>query len=121
MSDITKALEDEEEALLRGISEDPGHLDQIATLIAARSCWVAMVLLAAQTLLFLGGAWAAWRFFQATDALTAMRWGLPSSVLLIASLMLKLSLWPAMHAQRQLQVLKRLELRISHLRSPTQS
>lgn len=65
MSDITKALEDEEEALLRGISEDPGHLDQIATLIAARSCWVAMVLLAAQTLLFLGGAWAAWRFFQA--------------------------------------------------------
>ena len=113
MSDITKALRDEEEALLRSIAEDPGHMDQISALISARSGWVAMVLLVAQTLLFLAGAWAGWNFFQAADPLTALRWGLPASVLVLASLMLKLSLWPAMHAQRQLQVLKRIELRLA--------
>jgi hypothetical protein len=52
-------------------------------------------------------------FFQATDPLLALRWGLPASALILASLMLKLSLWPAMHAQRQLQVLKRIELRLA--------
>jgi hypothetical protein len=46
MSDITKALKDEEDALLRSIDEDPGHLDQISAVIAARSGWVALVLLA---------------------------------------------------------------------------
>ena len=113
MSDITKALKDEEEALLRRIAEDPGHMDQIAAVISARSGWVAMVLLITQTLLFLVGAWAAWKFFEAADPLTALRWGLPASVLILASLMLKLSLWPAMHAQRQLQVLKRIELQLA--------
>lgn len=113
MSDLTKALKDEEEALLRSISEDPGHIDQIAAVISARSGWVAMVLLVAQAILFLAGAWAAWNFFKAGDALSAMRWGLPATVLILASLMLKLSLWPAMHAQRQLQVLKRIELRLA--------
>ena len=113
MSDITRALKDEEEALLRSIAEDPGHIDQIAAVITARSGWVAMVLLVAQSLLFLAGAWAAWNFFQADEPLSALRWGLPASVLLLASLMLKLSLWPAMHAQRQLQVLKRIELRLA--------
>jgi hypothetical protein len=113
MSDITKALKDEEDALLRSIDEDPGHIDQIAAVISARSGWVAMVLLAAQTVLFLAGAWAAWNFFQAGEPLSAVRWGLPAAVLILASLMLKLSLWPAMHAQRQLQVLKRIELRLA--------
>ncbi len=113
MSDITKALKDEEDALLRSIAEDPGHIDQIAALISARSGWVSLVLLVAQTILFLAGAWAAWNFFQAADPLAALRWGLPAAVLMLASLMLKLSLWPAMHAQRQLQILKRIELRLA--------
>lgn len=113
MSHITTAIEDEEEALLRNIDEDPGHIGQIAAVLATRSGWVAIVLLAAQAILFLAGAWAAWNFFQASDALSALRWGLPAAVLLLASLMLKLSLWPAMQAQRQLQVLSRIELRIA--------
>ena len=113
MSDINQALKDEEDALMRDIGEDPGHLDQISAVIAARSGWVATVILAAQTLLFLAGAWATWNFFHAADALSALRWGLPAAVLLIMSLMLKLALWPAMHAQRQLQALKRIELRLA--------
>lgn len=112
MSDITKALKDEEDALLRSISEDPGPMDQVSALIAAQSGRLSMVLLAAQTVLFVAGAWAAWEFFEATDVLWALRWGLPAAVLLIMSLMLKLALWPTMHAQRQLQALKRIELRL---------
>lgn len=117
MTDIDKALKDEEDALLRRIGEEPGDLDQLAALLSARSGWMARVLLAAQTFLFVAGAWAGWNFFQATDPLLAMRWGLPAAVLVIMSLMIKLALWPAMHAQRQLQALKRIELRIAATRS----
>ena len=112
MSDITKALQDEEDALLRSIDEDPGPMDQISAAITARSGGLAVILLIVQTVLFLAGAGAAWKFFSAGDVLSALHWGLPAAVLLIMSLMLKLALWPAMTAQRQLQVLKRIELQV---------
>ncbi|MBL0947966.1 MAG: hypothetical protein IBJ06_07470 [Brevundimonas sp.] len=66
-----------------------------------------------QTLLFIGGVWAAWRFFQATEALEALRWGLPSAVLILSSLMLKLAIWPVIHANRTIHALRRLELQLA--------
>ena len=46
----------------------------------------------------------------AQDALAALHWGLPSAVLLIMSLMIKLALWPVMQTNRLLVALKRVEL-----------
>ena len=66
--------------------------------------------MAVQAVMFIAGLWTAWQFFQAQDTLAALHWGLPSAVLLIMSLMIKLALWPVMQTNRVLVALKRLEL-----------
>ncbi|WP_372706377.1 DUF6768 family protein [Brevundimonas sp.] len=114
MRDIDQTLNDalaaEERDLLRRIDEDPGHVQQVLSLFGGRSGWVSAVLMVLQAVLFVAGVWAGWKFFGAADALSALHWGLPAAVLLIMSLMIKLALWPVMHANRLLLSLKRLEL-----------
>jgi len=114
MRDIDQTLNDalaaEERDLLRRIDEDPGHVRQVLSLFGGRSGWVSAVLMVVQAVLFVAGVWAGWKFFGAADALSALHWGLPAAVLLIMSLMIKLALWPVMHANRLLLSLKRLEL-----------
>lgn len=114
MRDIDQTLNDalaaEERDLLRRIDEEPGHIEQVLSLFGGRTGWVSAVLMAVQTVLFVAGVWAAWKFFGAADALSALHWGLPAAVLLIMSLMIKLALWPVMHANRLRLSLKRLEL-----------
>ena len=107
---LDNAITLEERDLLRRIGDDAGHVDQALSLFRGRSGWVSVVLLATQAAMFVAGLMMGWRFFQADDALTALHWGLPAAVLLIMALMLKLALWPAMHANRILLALKRLEL-----------
>lgn len=108
---IDAALTAEERDLLRRIGEEPpGHIEQLTGLLGERDGWVSLVLLLAQSTLFVGGVWAGWNFFQADDALTALHWGLPSATLILMALMLKLALWPAMHAHRLRLAVKRLEL-----------
>ncbi len=107
---LDHAITLEERELLRRIGDDTTHVDQVLSLFEGRSGWVSAVLLAAQAVMFVAGLLTGWRFFQADDALSALHWGLPAVVLLIMSLMLKLALWPAMHANRVLLALKRLEL-----------
>ena len=107
---IDQTLAAEERDLLRRIDEDPSHVQQALTLLAGRSGWVSGVLLVTQTVMFFAGLWTGWRFLQAQDVLTALHWGLPSMVLLMMSLMIKLALWTAMQTHRLLVALKRLEL-----------
>nr|WP_312162518.1 DUF6768 family protein [Brevundimonas diminuta] len=107
---LNDTLAAEERDLLRRIGEDPGHVQQVASLFAGRTGWVSGVLLAVQAAAFIAGLWTGWRFFQAQDALAALHWGLPSAVLLIMSLMIKLALWPVMQTNRLLVALKRVEL-----------
>ncbi|MBK1970069.1 MULTISPECIES: DUF6768 family protein [Brevundimonas] len=114
--DIDAALRAEERDLLRQIEQEPGHIDQLVAVIGGRSGWVSIVLLIAQSLLFVAGVWAAWNFFHATDSLSALRFGLPASVLLIMALMIKLAMWPTLHAYRMLQALKRIELMLVRTR-----
>ncbi len=111
---IDQTLAAEERDLLRRIGEDPGHVQQVLTLFAGRSGWVSGLLLVVQAAMFIAGLWTGWRFFQAQDVLTAVHWGLPSAVLLIMSLMIKLALWPVMQTNRLLVALKRLELLVAH-------
>lgn len=117
MADIEQALNDtlaaEERELLRRIDKEPGHFEQTLSLFGGRTGWVSVVLMAAQTVLFVTGVWAAWRFFGADDALTALHWGLPAAVLLVMALMIKLALWPVMQANRLRLALKRLELLVA--------
>ncbi len=107
---LDQALAAEERELLRRIGEDPSHVQQVASLFAGRTGWVSGVLFAVQAVAFIAALWTGWRFFQAQDALAALHWGLPSAVLLIMSLMMKLALWPVMQTNRLLLALKRVEL-----------
>ena len=110
---IDEALDAEERDLLHAIGDEQGLAMQLVGLFAGRTGWVSAVMIAALGVIFLGGAWAAWRFFEAGDALTALRWGLPATVLLLASAMMKLALWPTMHANRLMRELKRIELQVA--------
>lgn len=114
---IDRALDAEERELLRGIGEEPGFVTQALGLFGGRTGWVSVVLLIVQGAAFVGGAWAAWEFFAARDLLTALRWGLPSAVLLLMSLTIKMAMWPSLEANRLMRELKRIELQIAHGKS----
>ncbi|WP_294093473.1 DUF6768 family protein [Sphingomonas sp.] len=109
---IDAAIVAEEAALLRAIGEEPGYLTQARSIFRGGTGWVNVVLMVAQTGLFVAGVYCGWRFFQANAPLNALRWGFPSAVLLQMSLAIKLSLWPAIHANRVLRAIKRLEIEL---------
>lgn len=110
---MDQALDAEERELLRSIGEEPGYVKQALGLFDGRMGWVNVLLMVAQSALFLGGAWAAWSFFAADDTLTALRWGLPAAVALLMSLTIKLALYPAIQTNRVIRELKRMELQIA--------
>ena len=110
---IDEALVSEERDLLREIGEEPGFFAQAFGIFTGPAAWVNVLMAIVQTAFFVAGVWAAWNFFEATDPLTALRWGLPAAVLLLTSLIVKLSLWPVMQTNRILREIKRLELRIA--------
>ena len=109
---IDEALDREERELLSRIGE-PGFFGMALGLFSGRLGWVHALMMAVQAVLFVAGAYAAWRFFGAADAVTQLRWGLPSAVLLIASLIVKMSIWPTLNADRLMRELKRIELQLA--------
>nr|WP_314443225.1 DUF6768 family protein [uncultured Sphingomonas sp.] len=107
---IDAALAAEEKELLRKIGEEPAYLQQAMGIFEGRTGWVNAVLMVTQAVAFIAGVWAAWQFFAATDALTAVRWGLPAVTLLLMALTIKMALWPTIQANRVIRELRRLEL-----------
>lgn len=114
---IDEALDAEERELLRQIGEEPGYLTQAMGAFGGRLGWVNLVLMIAQTALFFIGLYAAWRFFEAPDVLTALRWGIPAAVLFLSAVMLKLSIWPTIQTNRVLREMKRVELQLARIQS----
>jgi hypothetical protein len=113
---VAEALGEEERELLGRLGEEPGFFGQALGLFGGKLGWVNIVMVAAQTLTFVAGAYAAWMFFEATDAVTQLRWGLPAAVLLILSTMIKMALLPEVHANRLMRELKRFELQLTRSR-----
>jgi hypothetical protein len=113
---IEEALDREEREILSRIGEEPGFFGMAFGLFSGRLGWVNILLMAIQGVAFLAGAYAAWQFFVAADVVTQLRWGLPSAVLLILSTMIKLAMWPNIHADRLMRELKRIELQIARAR-----
>jgi hypothetical protein len=110
---IEEALGEEEREILARIGEEPGFFGMAFGLFSGRLGWVNVLLMTVQGVAFLAGAYAAWRFFEAGDPVSQLRWGLPSAVLLILSTMIKIGLWPNIHADRLMRELKRIELRLA--------
>ncbi len=110
---IEEALQGEEQALFRETAREPGFFGQAFGLFGGRNGWVNGVMMAVQAALFVGGVWAAWRFFEADTVLAAVQWGLPGAVLLLMSLIIKMGMMPEMQANRLIREVKRLELQIA--------
>jgi hypothetical protein len=115
---IDEALDAEEQELLRSIGEEPGFIERTLGMLDQRVLWVAGLMMVIQSIVFIAGAWAAWMFFEATDVVTQLRWGLPSAVLLLMSLMIKLAVAPAIWTKRLMRELKRIELQIARSSRP---
>ena len=109
---LNEAMSAEERDLLARLPE-PGLFGAAVGLFSGRLGWVNVVLMIVQGAAFLAGIWAAWRFFQATDAYNQLRWGLPAVTLLIMATLIKTMMWPAVQADRVIREVKRLELRLA--------
>lgn len=107
---IEEALQGEEQALFRETAREPGFFGQAFGLFGGRNGWVNGVMVVAQAGLFVGGVWAAWRFFEAETPLSALHWGLPAAVLMLASLIIKTGMMPEIQANRLIRELKRQQL-----------
>lgn len=113
---IDEVLNEEERDLLRRIGEPPGFFERALGMFGAGVRWMVALMMVIQALLFIAGVWTAWMFFAATDPVSQLRWGLPSAVLLLMSLAIKLSVAPSIHANRIMNELKRIELQIVSVR-----
>ncbi|MBX3594572.1 DUF6768 family protein [Sphingomonas sp.] len=107
---IGDALDQEERDLLARIGDEPGFVRQAFGLFGGPTGWANIVLAVAQLVMFVGGIWAAWHFFEAADPLTALRWGLPAATLLIMAMVTKMVFLPVMYTQQVMRELKRFEV-----------
>jgi len=106
---IAEALA-EEDRRTGGQSVEPAFIMQAFGLFKGRNAWIWWVTTLAQTVMFVGGAWLAWRFFHVTDVVMALRYGLSATVLLLAATALKLSLMPVIEANRVIREIRRVEV-----------
>jgi hypothetical protein len=111
-SRLNAAVSAEERELLARIGDEPGVFGHLFGLFRGPTAWINLLMMVVQTVLFVLGVWAAWRFFQATDALQALRWGLPSATALLMALIVKSSMWPVAHMAQLRLELKRLQLEL---------
>lgn len=108
---IDEALDAEERELLHRF-EEQGFFAQAFGVFRGPTGWMSIVMMFWQTVMFIAGVWAAWNFFEASDAVTQLRWGLPAMLLLLFAGMLKMALVPRMESNRVIRELKRLELQV---------
>ena len=111
---IEETLNDEDRAFLARLEREPGYFSQVGGLLSGPLAWVNLLLMVVQAVMFFVGAWCAWEFFQTTDTIMALRWGLSSATLIIVAAVLKIAtLWPTMQANRVLREIKRMELQLA--------
>lgn len=111
---IETTLNEEDRAFLAKLDREPGYFSQVGGLLSGSLGWVNLLMMIVQAVMFFGGAWCAWQFFQETDVIMALRWGFSATVLVLSAAVLKIcTLWPTLQANRVLREVKRLELQIA--------
>ncbi|WBQ11244.1 hypothetical protein L2D01_05530 [Hyphomonadaceae bacterium ML37] len=125
MSDIDRLIEEtldhEDAELRRALGEEPGFIASAFGTLRGPGAWPRQVMFAAQTVMFFVSVWFAWEFFQAETVLEALRWGLPSAVLMLGALVVKTSMAAFLTEHRLLMEIRRLELRVERMRSSGQA
>lgn len=106
---IAETLGSEDRRLFEDL-RDPGFLRGAFGIFAGSDGWPARTIYAAVVAMFLASLWTGWHFLAATDPLSALRWGLPSAVLMVMATVVKVALMPRIEAARLLRAIERLEL-----------
>lgn len=106
---IAAALSAQDRDILQN-TEELGYFQLGLKQFGGKLGWVTWVIMLIQTALFLAGVWCAVQFFGASDLLLAVKYGISGAVLLLMSLIMKMSLWPQMQADRVIREVKRLQL-----------
>jgi len=109
---IAEALSEEDRAIVEATAER-GWFRLGADQFRGKLGWVTWVVMIVQTAMFIAAVWAGWHFFNATEVLLAVKWGISAGTLVIAALSMKLSLMPQIQADRVLRELRRVELMIA--------
>lgn len=112
---ISEALDDEDREILDKIGREQGYIEQAFGLFRGKDGLLNGLIFIWHLIFFIGGMYAALKFFTITDVLEAMRWGLSAAVLLLAALITKISIFPSMQANRVLRALKHLEMQVALL------
>jgi len=107
-----KELMSETDAHLLRASQPHGWLGIVRSIRRGRLAWTFWVVWITQLAMFVVAIWAAVRFFQATETLAALKYGLSAATLAVLAMQIKLGLAPHMHAERILRALKRVEILI---------
>lgn len=109
---IEAALNAQDRDILHS-TEELGYFQLGLKQFGGKLGWVTWVIMLIQTSLFLTGAWCAVQFFGASDLLMVVKYGISGAVLLLMSLIMKMSLWPQMQADRVIREVKRLQLLVA--------
>lgn len=109
---IEEALNDEDRMLLDQFPEQ-GLFGQLGSLFRGKLGWLSAIMLVVGTLMFVIGAWAAWKFYVAGDVATMLKWAGLAWLGLTAQMMIKIWSWMRMESNRVLREVKRLELQIA--------
>lgn len=113
MDKLDKLIEDalkDEDRLLYENTKELGYFALGLKQFRGKLGWVTWVIMVVQSTMFFASVWCTVQFFGSIDVLSAVKWGIPAAVLMLAATNLKLSLMPQMQADRILRELKRVEL-----------
>ncbi|MCW9045664.1 MAG: hypothetical protein OQK35_04970 [Alphaproteobacteria bacterium] len=114
---INEALDDEDRLILEKIGREQTLAEAALDLFRGKLGWLNGVLLLGHLLFAIAGAYAAWKFFTLTEILDVIRWGISAAVLLLAALIMRVTIYPAIQANRILRAMKHMEMQISLLRT----
>ncbi len=113
---ISETLDDEEREILEKIGHDQSFWEQVFGLFrGGMQGWMNRGIFLLHIVCAVSGIYAAWKFFNMSDVLEAIRWGLPAAVLLLAALILRLTLLRTLQTNNVLHAVKQLEMKVALL------
>lgn len=113
---IDELTNEAEQHLLRS-SQPLGWLGTVRAMRQGRLSWVFWISWITQAVCIVLGVILAVEFYEATEVLPAVKYGLSSGTLLILGFLIKIGLAPHLHAERILRALKRIEILVLAQRS----
>ncbi len=113
LDEMIKQVLDREDQRIIEQTEELGWFSLGLSQFRGKHGWLVWCITIIQSILFFVGIWFIVRFFQATDVLVALKWGLSGAVFWIVGFSMKMSLMPIMQADRVIRELKRVELMLA--------